>query len=192
MHYKRKSLLGASLLTLLCAWTLAQAGDNYDTNRLIMTGAQCQPSTGSQWPDFLVNPDGIRNNSTSSRYISCSIPIDADELIDQADSDLTTGPGYFILELGFDYSLAQVAPIATVCTLYRRTYAGVKTTSTLTVTSGRTPGIVTNFAQPSMMTGFDPFNPDTFSFNCRLPAKVKLLYIKRYEAEATGGYYYTP
>ena len=194
MIHNRKAMLATALLTLLGAATVAQATDNWTTNRKFMTGAQCQPSNGSQWADFIVNPDGIRNiNPSYARYVSCAIPLDADSDYNQADFSTSTSDGPITIELGFDYSQAKIgATVNTVCTLFRRDFSGTIASDTMTVSSARSSSVVSTALAPAMMTGASPFNPDTLSFNCKLNPNIKLLYIKYYEDENTGGYFYSP
>ncbi|MCJ0826679.1 hypothetical protein MQC88_12070 [Luteimonas sp. 50] len=195
MFLTHKAVPATALVLLLGAATAVQAGNNYGTNRKVMSGAQCQPSDGAQWPDIDINPDGIRNMSdTYARYISCTIPMDSDTTIDQSDFDSTTTQGAFTFEVGMDYSATPSAGLVnTTCTMYRRSGStGVKTSEAFTITSAKTTDPVTYSVTPDLMDGASALVPDVFSFNCKLNPKIKLAYIKWYEAENTGGYYYTP
>lgn len=84
----------ALTLGLTCAYgTTAHAATSYDEDGKSLSGAQCQPSFGSQWSDFLTNPDGLRNNSDQNRYISCTIPLDSESIVNQSDADPATAAG---------------------------------------------------------------------------------------------------
>lgn len=194
MFHHRQAFLGPSLLALLCASALAEAGNNYDWDRKTMTGAQCQPSTGSQWGDFVVNPDGIRNIAAANRYISCTVPIDSETNIDQADFDLTTAAGRMDGYLKFDYSLVPATgTYTTTCTLFNKHWTTNATTAstTVSVTSGRTTSIVSGFFAGTTFNGIGTLG-GAFAFNCRLPPQVKLVRIYWAESSKSDGYYYTP
>jgi hypothetical protein len=194
MQLNRKLVLCAGTLLTVMASASAIAGDNFYVNRKVMSGAQCQPSNGTQWGDFLINPDGIRNiHPTYNRYVSCALVLDADANYDQADFDTTTTAGYWSVEVGLDYS--QIAPatsLTTNCTVFRHNFDGTVQSEGFTVTGNGQIPTVSGGSAPTIATGATPINPDTFSINCRLPSKVKLTYIKTYEYMDTDGYYYTP
>ena len=194
MQLNRKLVLCAGALLTVFASSSAMATDNYGTNRKVMSGAQCQPSNGTQWGDFLINPDGIRNiHPTYNRYVSCALVLDADADYDQLDIDSTTSQGEWVVEVGLDYS--QIAPatsLTTNCTVFRHNFDGTVQSEGFTVVGNGQISTVSNSFAPTIATGASPFNPDTFSINCRLPSKVKLTYIKTYEYMDTDGYYYTP
>ena len=194
MQLNRNVVLCAVSVLAIVASTSTVAGNNSSANRKLMTGAQCQPSNGTQWGDFLINPDGIRNiHATYNRYVSCALVLDADADYNQSDYDGTTAVGNWTVEVGLDYS--QIAPatsLTTNCTVFRHNYDGTVQSEGFTVTgNGQIPTVSNSFV-PTIATGASPFNPDTFSINCRLPPKVKLTYVKTYEYMTTDGYYYTP
>ena len=194
MNISHKSLVGTSLLVLLSASGIVQAANNWDWDRKIMTGAQCQPSFGDQWPYFVVNVDGIRNISTVERFVSCTVPIDSETAINQADFDATTPAGRMDGTLRFDYSqVGATGTFTTLCTLYNKSNSTNATTATTTVsvTSGRTTTLLAgNFAGDSL-NGIGTLS-GTFSFNCRLPPQAKLVSVYYAESSQTDGYTYTP
>lgn len=184
---------------VVCAAALmadAMAASNYGVSRKIVTGAQCQPSNGSQWPDILINPEGIRNNHASqNRYVSCALVLDFDDSIDVSDSDPTTAPGTFLIDLALDYSAVTSGSPVTNCTLIRYDSDGTRTTQAFPPASappGTTGYVYTNLSSPAVADGTSPISADTLSVNCRLPPKVRLMLVKTYEYADQGGYYYTP
>jgi len=190
---KRTALL-ASLLGLAFGSGMAQAGNNYGVTLNTFTGAQCQPSTGTQWGDFLVNPDGIRNISTSNRYISCTGLANWTVPTAQGDADVTTPSGEFNIWMSFDYStVAATGSFTTNCTFFRRNMStGVSQSATIGVTSGKTTTPVLQLFTPSVYDGTNPNNWEGISFNCRLPPQVKFLGFTQVNRSSEGGYYYTP
>jgi hypothetical protein len=184
--------VAAGLLAVLASAS-ATAGDNWPAyDQTHMTGAQCQPSTGSQWPDFLVNPDGIRNNATANRYISCALPWLSDATIDQSDYTSSTPSGYVKVSLSFD---ASQGGGSTSCTLFGRpndTLPVQSQTSTVTLTKNTTIQYL-HFTNSAALNGLNPaYYAAQASLNCRLPAKVKLLSIHVWQADQTTNYRYTP
>lgn len=174
----------------------AMAGNNYGTNRKIMSGAQCQPSNGSQWPDMLINPEGIRNNHASAnRYVSCALVLDYDSTIDVDDNSTETVSGTFHIDVALDYSAVTSGSPTTNCTLIRYDSDGTRTTQALppvAAAAGTTGYQFTSASNASIADGASPTSGDTLSVNCRLPPKVRLMLVKTYELSNTGGYYYTP
>lgn len=174
----------------------AQAADNWpEWDRQTMSGAQCQPSTGSQWPDFLVYPSGIRNNSaTSNRYISCTIPFNSESPINQADTSATTPAGRMRVIVTLDYSQVSASSNWTTnCTLFGQSNETVQS-DTQSRTSVRTTALRTiDFGYSAALNGVDMgWHDATVSLNCRLPPKVKLVAVKTYEYGATGNYRWVP
>lgn len=165
-------------------------------DRMTISGAQCQPSTGSQWPDFVVNPDGIRNMHTAYfRYISCAIPFQSENTIDQADYSGTTAAGAMEVVLVLDYSqVADGSNHQTDCTLFGRNGDSVAQSAVASVQSAKTTALqYLQFGASSALAGLSIGNHATHVvLNCRLPPKVKLTNIKTYEYGETGNYYYTP
>ncbi len=195
---KTSNLLALTCGVLCTGLLLADAsatGLGYTTNRKIMAGSQCQPSTGSQTGDVYINPEGVRNISTQNRYVSCALVFDGDDDIDVDDSDDSTGPGGMEIEVGLDYSTvpSNQSPV-TNCTLIRFDYDGTRTTAAFPAVQvqGGTTVTYTYLYNPAVLDGLSPFNPDTVSLNCRLPPQVRLNYVKTYEYEYTGGFYYVP
>lgn len=189
-----KSLIATSVLTLLAGTNLAYAAASYGFDRKIFTGAQCQPAIGAQMSDFAVNVDGIRNLATTARYITCIIPIDTDATINQLDSDSSTADGPFYLSMTFDYSqVPATGTYTTDCTFVNRTFSTQATTA-FSVTSGRVLGslVPTYPGNVAAADGVNTFTFNSYSFNCLLPSKVKLVHIYYSEETATDGYSYTP
>jgi len=190
------ALIGAVACSSLLAMDASATGLGYTTNRKILAGSQCQPSTGSQTGDVLINPEGVRNISTQNRYVSCAIVFDGDEILNQSDSDGTTTVGPMTVEVGLDYTTVPSSQsLVTNCTLIRFNYNGTRTTAAfpaVQVAGGSSGTQTTSLSSPAILDGLDPFNPDTVSLNCRLPPQVRLNYVKTYEGEYTGGFYYIP
>lgn len=187
----------AATLLAVAASGNALAGNNWDSyDRMTISGAQCQPSTGSQWPDFIVNPDGIRNMHASySRYISCAIPFQSENPINQADTNGTTAAGAMAVTLVLDYSQVSVGSNhQTDCTLFGRNGDAVAQSVVESVTSPKTTTLqYISFGASSALEGISISSHATqVVLNCRLPPKVKLTNIKTYEYGETGHYYYTP
>jgi hypothetical protein len=189
------ALTGGLLCTGLLMADASATGLGYTTNRKIMAGSQCQPSTGSQTGDVLINPEGVRNISTQNRYVSCALVFDGDDVIANADSDPTTGPGSISVQVFLDYSTvpSNQSPV-TNCTLIRFNFDGTRTTSAFPAiqAQGGTVGEQYASADSAILEGLDPFAPDTVSLNCRLPPQVRLNVVKTFEYENTGGFYYIP
>jgi len=190
------ALIGAVACSSLLAMDASATGLGYTTNRKILAGSQCQPSTGSQTVDVLINPEGVRNIATGNRYVSCAIVFDGDDYISQSDVDNTTGPGGMTVEVGLDYTTVPASQsLITNCTLIRFNRTGTRTTAAFPAVqvAGGTAGTqITSLSSPAILDGLDPFQPDTVSLNCRLPPQVRLNYVKTYEYENTGGFYYIP
>lgn len=192
----KRAAIATGLLTTLAA-TSAMAGNSWPTyDRQTMSGAQCQPSTGSQWPDFLVNPSGIRNiNTTSNRYVSCTIPFNSEDPIDQADSDTATPAGPMRIVLTLDYSQVGASTHWTTnCTLFGQNSTSAAQSDTQSVQSTKTADFVyLDFGNsPALNTISVDWHAASVSLNCRLPPMVKLVTIKSYENGDTGNYRYTP
>jgi hypothetical protein len=191
----RTSLLVASLTALLGIPAAASAGDTWGAQIQTMTGAQCQPSDGTQWGDFLINPDGLRNISTSNRYISCTGIATELSAVDQSDGDSTTPRGQFSIWLSLDYSQLANASITynTPCTFFiKNLLSGVTTSETVTLSSTKQSNPVINSFTPAVFQDFNPNNWGGWSFNCRLPPKVKFLGYIQVHTGNTGGYKYVP
>lgn len=170
----------------------AGTGDYYGGDAKTMSGAQCQPSWGNQWADFVVNPDGIRNISDQNRYISCTVTIDSENQIDQADSGSSTEGGGLTMFLGFDYSqVPATGSYTTTCTLIK-TGLHSSASAALSVTSARTTNLVYSYSAADAFNGLWVSNLETFSFNCRLPPKVKLKSVYWREDGTTDRYDYSP
>lgn len=192
-YTSKRTVLLTALLGLCGANGVSMAaGPSWGADRHTISGAQCQPSNGYQWADFAVNPNGIRNLSTSNRYISCALPLDNESSVDQSDFDGATPSGQYYLSMHFDYSqVPATGSFTTNCTFFK-TVAGVTTTTAFSVTSARTG---TAYAYPGTVAAMNGASLGTFttaSFNCRLPAKVKLMTIYWHESSITDGYSYTP
>ena len=189
------ALAGGILCTGLIIADASATGLGYTTNRKIMAGSQCQPSTGSQTGDVLINPEGVRNISTQNRYVSCALVFDGDDLIDNTDGDNTTSPGGISIQVFLDYSTvpSNQSPV-TNCTLIRFDYDGTRTTAAFPAIQapGGTVGEQFASVDTTILNGLDPFAPDTVSLNCRLPPQVRLNVVKTFEYENTGGFYYIP
>ena len=195
LHANTCATLAAGLLAVLASPS-AIAGDNWSSyDHTHMTGAQCQPSTGSQWPDFLVNPNGIRNNNaTSNRYVSCTIPFNSEEAISQSDSDPTTAQGPMRVVLTLDYSqVGATSNYSTDCTLFGQNGSTVQSDTQSVQSTKTTDFVYIDFGTSAALEGVSISNHATsVSLNCRLPPKVKLVTIKTYEYGDTGNYRYTP
>lgn len=187
-----------AVAALLAAATSANAiaGSTWSSyDRMTISGAQCQPSTGSQWPDFVVNPDGIRNMHTAYfRYISCAIPFQSENAINQSDNDNTTPAGAMSVTLVLDYSQVAVGSNhQTDCTLFGRNGTTVQSAVASVQATKTTDLQYLAFGNSSALEGLSIGNTATqVVLNCRLPPKVKLTNIKTYEEGETGNYYYTP
>ena len=189
---RRNSLAVSCLFGILVACGTASAGSTYGTDYKMLSGAQCQPSWGNQWADFVVNPTGIRNMSESNRYVSCTLVLDGDVGVDQADADTATSDGPMTLGIGFDYSqVPATGTFTTDCTIFNHLYTGSMTTHAVSVSSARTATTVYNLWAPTILNGLNA-NNGAISFNCRLPSKVKLVWVYSSEASSTGGYSYVP
>jgi hypothetical protein len=195
----RRNHACAAIAALVAAATFghATAGSAWTSyDRMTISGAQCQPSTGSQWPDFVVNPDGIRNmHPAYSRYISCAIPFQSENAIDQSDFSGTTAAGAMEVTLALDYSQVAVGSNhRTDCTLFGRNGGSVAQSDVGSVQSAKTADLqYIAFGASSALQGINISSHATqVVLNCRLPPKVKLTNIKTYEHGETGNYYYTP
>ncbi len=190
------AIMGGVLCMGMLLADASATGLGYTSNRKILAGSQCQPSTGSQTGDAIINPEGVRNIATANRYVSCAIVFDGDDPISQSDSDSTTPGGGISLEVGLDYTtVPSNQSLITNCTLIRFNGDGTRTTAAFPAVqvAGGTPGIqLTGLYYPALLDGLNPFVPDTVSLNCRLPPQVRLNFVKTYEYENTGGFYYIP
>jgi hypothetical protein len=195
MQRNRKLILCAGTLLTLAATSSAIAGTTYAPTVLGMAGSQCQPSNGSQWADFSINPDGLRNNSDQNRYISCTLLPNTLTGVDQADGDNTTPAGQFIVYFSFDYSQVPTASLSyqTICTLFTKNIvSGAAASESINVSSIRTTTPVVTSAQPASFNGTDPNHYGNFSFNCRLPPGVKLWGTLQVDYGNQGGTVYVP
>jgi hypothetical protein len=189
------ALTGGLLCTGLLMADASATGLGYTTNRKIMAGSQCQPSTGSQTGDVLINPEGVRNICTQNRYVSCALVFEGDDYIVNTYNDGTTGAGGMSIQVFLDYSTvpSTQSPV-TNCTLIRFNYTGTRTTAAFPPiqATGGTVGEQYAEVDTTILNGLDPFAPDTVSLNCRLPPQVRLNVVKTFEYENTGGFYYIP
>lgn len=174
----------------------SQAADSYTALVDGISGAQCQPSSGSQWADFTINPDGLRNNSsTQNRFISCTMIARNLQGINQADSDDSTSAGGFRFWVYFDYSQVPTASIVygTTCTLFaKHMLTGSTSSESFTVSSARTTSPVVDDIYPVSFNGYSANMFAAYSFNCRLPPKVKLYGFSQVTFGDASGYHYTP
>jgi len=190
-----RALPAALALTLCAAFTpSASAAESYLPQIDGMTGAQCQPSWGNQWADFVVNPDGIRNVSDVQRYISCTGITRMMSAVDMSNVSGTSPSAAFFLDLTFDYSQVAAGPaLSTPCTIFiRNMYTGTTRSVTVSVSSSRTTTPVLGTFTPTEFNGMNVNAWDMYSFNCRLPPKVKLTSISAITFGDTGGWRYTP
>lgn len=195
MQLNRKLVVCAGTLLTLAAANSAIAGNTYTATVLGVSGAQCQPSNGSQWADFSINPDGLRNNSNQNRYISCTLLPNNMTGIDQGDADSATERGSFLVYFSFDYSQVPTASLSyqTSCTLFSKDIqTGTTSSETFNVSSTRTAAPVLASSQPDVFDGKSPNSWDNFSFNCRLPPRVKLWGTLQIDRGFQGGTVYTP
>lgn len=193
MNRNLKTLLATGLISMVGVCALAQATDNFAPTVGIMTGAQCQPSNGTQWADFIVNPDGIRNiNPTYNRYVSCTIPIGSRQPVNQTDTDPLTAAGKLVIFLSFDYSqVPATGNTTTTCTFFKQTNTAV-TTESINIIAPRTTSLVSYGSIPAIFNGLYPDSLQAVGLNCRLPKKVKLAQIYWRDEGRTDGYTYTP
>jgi hypothetical protein len=195
MQRNRKLILCAGTLLTLAATSSAIAATTYGPTVLGMSGSQCQPSNGSQWADFSINPDGLRNNSDQNRYISCTLLPNNMTGVDQADNDSATGAGAFLVYFSFDYSQVPTASISyqTSCTLFAKNLSsGAAASESVNVSSIRTATPVVTYSQPAAFNGVSPNFYGNFSFNCRLPPGVKLWGTLQVDYGDQGGKIYAP
>lgn len=193
-----RPLLYATLAaTLACASTAANATDNYTAMVDAFSGAQCQPSNGSQWSDFTINPDGLRNDHpTQNRYISCTMLARNMQGISQADgNDPSTSQGAFWFWVYFDYSQVPTASLTytTTCTVFaKRMDTGTTSSESFNTSSIRTTSPVYNVIEPTSFDGYTSNLFAAYSFNCRLPPKVKLYGFSQVTFGDAGGYRWVP
>jgi hypothetical protein len=195
MQMNRKLILCAGTLLTLAAANSASAATTFAPTVLGMSGAQCQPSNGSQWADFSINPDGLRNNSTQNRYISCTLLPNNLSGVNQADGDSTTAAGQFTVYFSFDYSQVPTASISyqTTCTLFAKNlFSGAGASASVNASSIRSTTPVVAASTPVAFNGVTPNTGGNFSFNCRLPPGVKLLGTLQVDFGDQGGRTYTP
>lgn len=198
MNLDKTPLAGALLATLTTGALLtgtAVAGDywnNYD--RMTISGAQCQPSDGQYWPEFWVNPEGIRNIGTATRYVSCALVLDAESNIAQADMDNATSAGRYEIAVTLDYRfLAGSATVNTPCTVIRIASDGTRTAGAFTVSGTAGDPTVLTSVVPAVLEGMSiGSSASSVSINCRLAPKVRLLTLKTYQYGSTNHYRYQP
>lgn len=196
LKFTKRIAIAAGLLAGLAS-THAAAADSWSAwDSTHMTGAQCQPSNGTQWSDFLINPDGIRNISSQNRYVSCAIPWLSDNTVDQSDSSNSTPVGRISLGLALDYSQVPAGISRTTnCTLFGRPdpTAPVQSATSSVASVGTSDFQYISFNNSPALNGI---NPGWFvaqaSLNCRLPPMVKLMSIHVYQDDATSNYRWIP
>lgn len=192
----RNLSLVAMAAAMACASMQTHAADRYMPHVDAFSGAQCQPSNGSQWADFTINPDGLRNDSaTQNRYISCTMLARNMLGIDQGDFDPVTPQGAFTFWVSFDYSQVPTETLsyATTCTVFAKNMStGNGASEAFNVSSSRTITPVRGSIAPTSFNGSSPDFWAAYSFNCRLPPKVKLYGFTQVTWGDTGGYRWVP
>lgn len=185
----------AALTMLYAASGAAYAGDSYGPTIIGVAGSMCQPSHGDQWGDFDINPNGLRNTTNQNRFVSCTMVANNPTNIDQSDSDSTTKNGGFRFLVYLDYSQVPAMTITynTTCTVFARNMlTGVESSESFVVGSTRTTTPVTKSLDPASFDGYSANLYAAYSFNCRLPPKVKLMGFSQATFGSVGGYDYTP
>lgn len=195
MKIHSPSILAAAtaVMALSMLSSAAHAASTYDWDRKSYTGAQCQPAYGIQSNDFTIYQGRLRNDAAGLRWVSCAITFDAEDGIDQADTDLSTPAGGFSLRVWLDYSGVPAGAVTTNCTIAARDPYGLSATESASASSGATASPVQiNFA-PSAFTGTVNIGNDaTIQVSCLLPSKVAISAIKVYEDGRTDEYTYSP
>ncbi|HET6436120.1 MAG TPA: hypothetical protein VFG18_10525 [Xanthomonadaceae bacterium] len=193
--FRHPALLAA--VTLALATTLfsgaVSAASNYGWDRKSYTGAQCQPAYGIQSGDFTIFQGRLRNDAAGLRWVSCAITFDAEDGLDQADTDNATVAGAFEIRVWLDYSgITAPGSFKTSCTIAARGPYNTSVTETLDVTAPKTSTQQAITFVPSSLNGYSIGNDVTIQASCLLPSKVALAGIKVYEYGRTDEYLYTP
>ena len=181
------TIVGLSMLS-----SAANAASNYGWDRKSYTGAQCQPAYGIQSNDFTIYQGRLRNDAAGQRWVSCAITFDAEDALDQADSNSTTPAGGMTVRVWLDYSGVPSGAVTTNCTIAARDPFGLSATQSSSVNSPATASQQSITFTPPGFTGVDIGNDATVQVSCLLPSKVALASIKVYEDGHTDEYTYTP
>lgn len=188
LHFPALAAIGLSLAISAYSGTVRAQALGAGEDDKGMTGAQCQPSNGAQWDQFLVYPRGIKNNSASGKYISCTIDTDSEASTwDTTYPGSGTGTGYAYLRLVFDYSTGGGT---TTCTAYLTEDGGTVHTHSNSV-AGPLTAVRKFMTIGPMYAGSAETAP--VAFNCLMPAGVVLTNINLSEIQDTDDQYlYTP
>ncbi len=69
---KNKTIRNVTYLAMLVMGAVMFSQSAFALDRKVLSGSSCQPNTGSQVSDFSYYSTGIQNNSTASRWVTCS------------------------------------------------------------------------------------------------------------------------
>lgn len=72
MTMKNKTIRNVTYLSMLIFSSLLYSQSAISADRKVLSGATCQPNGGSQVGDFAYYSWGIKNNSTTNRWVTCS------------------------------------------------------------------------------------------------------------------------
>lgn len=163
----------ASALALGAAFVpmAANAQTSFQADDKSFNGALCFPTGTTPLSNLSYHATGVRNVATVARYVSCGVPIDAEETWDTADNNGVVDSGHANIYLTLDYSTAAAATTTCTAQIFNRS-TGTVIEQVSDSINGAAGDSTVYLTLGNLLQG----NADTRSLglSCQLPPQVML------------------
>jgi FlaG/FlaF family flagellin (archaellin) len=183
MNKPRNILKAIAFLGALVFTGTVSAQASYLADDKIWTGAICSPSGGGNYSNTKITASGIKNEGTSSRYVSCSPTVDTEQMWDLADNNGGTDNGSASLFVDFDFSTALTSTVTCIVQLINNNTNTVVETQSKSV-EGTAGDATVSLSFFNFLTGHG--DNTAMGMSCLLPPQVKLTTINIEEYSDTG------